>query len=128
MEAVNLTKKYGNFYALRDLNVKFEGAKCIGYLGPNGAGKTTTLKLFTNLLNPTSGEAIINGYNVKKELKKALKDVGTLIETPGFYSYLTPVELLNMLCEIRMANKCDVKNALEEVGMYEWKDKKVGKY
>ncbi len=128
MEAVNLTKKYGNFYALRDLNVKFEGAKCIGYLGPNGAGKTTTLKLFTNLLNPTSGEAIINGYNVKKELKKALKDVGTLIETPGFYSYLTPVELLNMLCEIRMANKCDVKNALEEVGMYEWKDKKVGKF
>ncbi len=128
MEAVSLTKKYGNFYALRDLNVKFEGAKCIGYLGPNGAGKTTTLKLFTNLLNPTSGEAIINGYNVKKELKKALKDVGTLIETPGFYSYLTPVELLNMLCEIRMANKCDVKNALEEVGMYEWKDKKVGKF
>jgi len=128
MEAVNLTKKYRNFYALRDLNVKFEGAKCIGYLGPNGAGKTTTLKLFTNLLNPTSGEAIINGYNVKKELKKALKDVGTLIETPGFYSYLTPVELLNMLCEIRMANNCDVKNALEEVGMYEWKDKKVGKF
>ena len=128
MEAVNLTKKYRNFYALRDLNVKFEGAKCIGYLGPNGAGKTTTLKLFTNLLNPTRGEAIINGYNVKKELKKALKDVGTLIETPGFYSYLTPVELLNMLCEIRMANNCDVKNALEEVGMYEWKDKKVGKF
>ncbi len=128
MEAVNLTKKYGNFYALRDLNVKFEGAKCIGYLGPNGAGKTTTLKLFTNLLNPTSGEAIINGYNVKKDLKKALKEVGTLIETPGLYSYLTPFELLNMLCEIRMEDKCDVKNALEEVGMYEWKDKKVGKF
>ncbi len=128
MEAINLTKKYGNFVALNNLNIKFEGSKCVGYLGPNGAGKTTTLKLFTNLLNPTSGEAIINGYNVRKELKKALKDVGTLIETPDFYPYLTPIELLKMLCEIRGTERCDIRNALEEVGMYEWRNKKVGKF
>ncbi len=127
VEAVNLTKKYGKFYALQDLNLKLEGAKCVGYLGPNGAGKTTTLKLFTHLLNPTSGDAIINGYSVKKEMKKALAEVGTLIETPGFYPYLTPLELLEMLCKIRGAS-CDLKNALKEVGMYEWRNKKVGKF
>ncbi len=128
IEAINLTKKYGNFFALKELNVKFEGAKCIGYLGPNGAGKTTTLKLFTNLLNPTSGKAIINGYCVKDESTKALSNVGTLIETPGLYPYLTPSELLQMLCELRMASNCDIKSALEEVGMYEWRNKKTGKF
>ncbi len=128
MEAKALTKKYGNFYALRELDLKVKGAKCVGYLGPNGAGKTTTLKLFTHLLNPTGGEALINGYSVQKEMKKALMEVGTLIETPDFYPYLTPEELLTMLCRIRGATKCDIKHALEEVGMYEWRGKKVGKF
>lgn len=128
MEAVNLTKKYGDFYALKELNLKISGSKCVGYLGPNGAGKTTTLKLFTHLLNPTRGEAIINGYNVAKDIKRALRDVGTLIETPDFYPYLTPIENLEMLCRIRFAERCDIKSALEEVGMYEWRNKKVGKF
>ena len=128
IEAINLTKKYGSFYALKDLNLKISGSKCVGYLGPNGAGKTTTLKLFTHLLNPTRGEAIINGYNVNKEIKKALRDVGTLIETPDFYPYLTPIETLEMLCRIRFADRCEIKNALEEVGMYEWRNKKIGKF
>ena len=128
MEAVDLTKKFGDLYALKDLNVKISGSKCVGYLGPNGAGKTTTLKLFTHLLNPTRGEAIINGYSVNKEIKKALKDVGALIETPDFYPYLTPIELLEMLCRIRFSSRCDIENALKEVGMYEWRNKKVGKF
>ncbi len=128
MEAVDLTKKYGEFYALRDLNLKISGSKCVGYLGPNGAGKTTTLKLFTHLLNPTRGEAIINGYSVARDIKNALRDVGALIETPDFYPYLTPVENLEMLCRIRFASRCDIKGALEEVGMYEWRNKKIGKF
>ncbi len=128
MEAINLTKRYGDLYALRNLNLKISGSKCVGYLGPNGAGKTTTLKLFTNLLNPTSGEAIINGYNVKKEPKKALMDVGALIETPDFYRYLTPEDHLRMICRLRNVNNCDIKNALEEVGMYQWRNKKIGKF
>ncbi len=128
LEAINLTKKYGNFYALKNLNLKVEGRKCVGYLGPNGAGKTTTLKLFTNLLNPTAGEAIINGYNVRKEPKKALMHVGALIETPDFYRNLTPEDHLRMICRLRNVDDCDIKNALEEVGMYRWRDKKIGKF
>ena len=128
IEAVELTKKYGDFYALRDLSIKAKGAKCIGYLGPNGAGKTTTLKLFTNLLRPTKGDAIIDGYNVRKEAKKALKNVGALIETPNFYPYLTPMEILSMACEIRGVGKGDIKEILELVNLYDWRDKKVGKF
>ncbi len=128
LEAINLTKKYGELYALKNLNLRVEGNKCIGYLGPNGAGKTTTLKLFTNLLRPTQGDAIINGYNVKKEVKKALEDVGTLIETPNFYPYLNPMEILSMACGIRGVDKCDIKDALEKVRLYEWRNMKVGKF
>ncbi len=128
LEAINLSKKYGNFYALKNLNLRVEGGKCIGYLGPNGAGKTTTLKLFTNLLRPTSGEAIINGYSVQKNMKRALEDVGTLIETPNFYPYLTPREVLSMLCDIRGADKKEIENVLETVRLSNWKNKKVGKF
>jgi ABC-type multidrug transport system ATPase subunit len=46
LEAVGLSKKFGNFAALTDLNLKLQGAKCVGFLGPNGAGKTTTMKIF----------------------------------------------------------------------------------
>jgi ABC-2 type transport system ATP-binding protein len=128
IETINLSKRYGNFYALKNLNLKVEGGKCLGYLGPNGAGKTTTLKLLTNLIRPTSGEVIINGYSVQKNMKKALEDVGTLIETPDFYPYLTPLEILSMICDIRGKDKKNIKNALKETNLYQWRNKKVGKF
>ena len=128
IEAINLSKKYGNFYAIKNLNLKAEGGKCLGLLGPNGAGKTTTLKLFTNLLHPTSGEVIINGYSVHKDVKNALKDVGTLIETPNFYPYLTPIEILSLMCDIRGAPKKNIKNALKDTKLYKWRHTKLGKF
>src|ERR1035441_839764 len=101
IEAINLTKQYGAFTALSDLNLRIEGAKCVGFLGPNGAGKTTTLKMFTDLIRPTKGQALINGINVHTQKKIALANVGTLIETPEIYSSLTPREALTMIAEIR---------------------------
>ncbi len=132
IEAINLTKQYGEFAALIDLNLKIEGAKCVGFLGPNGSGKTTTLKMFTDLIRPTKGEALINGLNVHKQKKKALESVGTLIETPEIYSSLTPREALTMIAEIRGVpggeRKKQVEEAMAEVHMEEWIDKRVGKF
>ena len=79
IEAVGLSKTYGSFHALTDLNLKIEGSKCVGFLGPNGAGKTTTLKIFTDLIRPSTGHAFINGANVHTQKKSALGSVGTLI-------------------------------------------------
>jgi ABC-2 type transport system ATP-binding protein len=132
IEAVNLTKQYGTFTALSELNLKIEGTKCVGFLGPNGSGKTTTLKMFTDLIRPSKGEALINDINVHTQKKHALEAVGTLIETPEIYSSLTPREALTMIAEIRGVGKKErkkrVEEAVAEVRMEEWIDKRVGKF
>jgi ABC-2 type transport system ATP-binding protein len=132
IEAVNLTKKYGAFTALSDLNLKIEGTKCVGFLGPNGSGKTTTLKMFTDLIRPSSGQALINGVNVHTQKKQALETVSSLIETPEIYASLTPREALTMIAEIRGVPKHErgkrVEEAVAEVHMEAWIDKRVGKF
>jgi ABC-2 type transport system ATP-binding protein len=132
IEAVGLSKKYGSFAALSDLTLKIEGTKCVGFLGPNGSGKTTTLKLFTDLIRPSAGQALINGFNVHTNKKKALESVGSLIETPEIYSALTPREGLMMIAEIRGIpgdeRKKRIEEAVAEVNMEEWIDKRVGKF
>jgi ABC-2 type transport system ATP-binding protein len=132
VEAVKLTKQYGSFTAVSGLNLKIEGAKCVGFLGPNGAGKTTTLKMFTDLIRPSSGEALINGINVHTNKKAALASVAALIETPEIYPSLTPREGLSMIAEIRGVPTDEIKKRIEEavseVHMTEWLDKRVGRF
>jgi ABC-2 type transport system ATP-binding protein len=132
LEAVKLTKRFGSFPAVTDLNLKIEGSKCVGFLGPNGAGKTTTLKMFTDLIRPSSGQALINGVNVHTNKKQALASVATLIETPEIYPAITPREALRMIAEIRGVPVAErnsrIEEAVKEVHMEEWIDKRVGKF
>lgn len=132
LEAVNLSKRFGAFNAVSNLNLKIEGSKCVGFLGPNGAGKTTTLKMFTDLIRPSSGQALINGVNVHTNKRQALASVGTLIETPEIYPALTPREALRMIAEIRGVpadqREQRIDAALAEVHMSEWVDKRVGRF
>ncbi len=132
IEAVNLTKRYGSFTALSNLNLKIEGAKCVGFLGPNGAGKTTTLKIFTDMIKATDGKALINGISVHENKRSALAHVGDLIESPEIYPALTPNEALSMVAEIRGVARSErakkIDEAISEVKMNDWKNKKVGKF
>jgi len=132
IQAVNLTKKYGYFTAVDNLNLKIEGSKCVGFLGPNGAGKTTTLKIFTDMIFASSGSALINGVPVHSNKKEALKHCGSLIETPEIYPSFTPRVALSMIAEIRgiaaSERKKRIEEAVSEVKMQEWMDKKVGKF
>ncbi len=132
IEAVNLSKRYGSFTALSNLNLKIEGSKCVGFLGPNGAGKTTTLKIFTDMIRASEGKALINGIDVHESKKKALESCGALIESPEIYPSLTPREALSMVADIRGLSREDkkerIKEAVAEVKMEEWLDKKVGKF
>lgn len=131
MEAINLTKKYGDLIALDNLNLKIEGAKCVGFLGPNGAGKTTTLKIFTDLIRASMGMALINGLSVHENKRETLGRCGTLIESPEIYPSLTPNKALSMVAELHGIQRSErtrrVEEVMTEVKMDEWKDKKIGK-
>jgi ABC-2 type transport system ATP-binding protein len=131
LEARGLTRRFGSFTALDHLNLKVEGAKCVGFLGPNGAGKTTTLKLLTNMIFPTEGEGYLNGISVKDDRKRALSDAGVLIESPEIYPSLTPNEALEMVAELRGVPASEqrdrIRTVLAEVKMSDWATQKVGR-
>jgi ABC-2 type transport system ATP-binding protein len=105
IEVDDLTKTYGAgrraARALDGASFRYEGSGAIGYLGPNGAGKSTTLKLLVGLLAPTRGVARLNGVDVVESRKRALWDVGAVIETPEPYPTQTIREALEMVGRFR---------------------------
>ncbi|HZY69666.1 MAG TPA: ABC transporter ATP-binding protein [Thermoplasmata archaeon] len=132
LEAVKLTKRFGAFTALDALDLKLEGAKCVGFLGPNGAGKTTALKLLTDMIFPTAGDCYVNGIPVRGHRKQALADVGALIESPEIYPSLTPRQALEMVADLRGVPVSErqgrIDEVLGEVKMTDWADRRVGRF
>ncbi len=128
-----LVKTYkGGFKAVDTLNLRVEKGAFMGFLGPNGAGKTTTIKIMTNLLSTTSGRTLLNGVDAMKDPKRALADVGAVVETPEFYPFLTPVETLEYLGRLRGMSKDHLRTRIDEVlrlvKMQEFKDKRIGEF
>jgi len=101
----NVSKRYGDLVALNRVSFSVNGAGCLVLLGPNGAGKTTLMKIMTNIIRPSEGEVRINGFNVRENPGKALETVGSLIEQPEFYPYITGYEALMFTCMIRGISK-----------------------
>ena len=132
IEIVNLRKEYGSFTAVNDLTLSVRKNSFTGFLGPNGAGKSTTLKILTNLIRATSGEAYLNGVDVVKDPSAALSTVGTVVETPQFYGYLTPRQTMKYIGEIlgmkSESIQSETEAILEMVKMTEWGDKKLGTF
>jgi len=132
IELVGLRKEYGQFVAINDLNLSIKKNSFTGFLGPNGAGKSTALKILTHLTNATKGDVFLNGVDVASNPKKALSGVGTVVETPEFYTYLTPTETMMYIGEIlgmsHEAIKSETQMILEEVKMTEWADKRIGTF
>ncbi|MEM0156319.1 MAG: ABC transporter ATP-binding protein [Thermoplasmataceae archaeon] len=115
INAVNLTKTFGVERGVTSLNFKFDKPGLVGYLGPNGAGKTTTLKLFSNLLFPTSGEALVNGINVREKPAEALSNISTLVESPEPYPHQTASEFLHFVGKIRGMSYSDTEARIKEL-------------
>ena len=132
IELINLRKEYGAFVAVDDLSLKIKKNSFTGLLGPNGAGKSTSLKILTNLITPTSGTVELNGINVNKNPWEALLTVGTVVETPEFYLYLTPKETFRYLGQLLGMSSESIKyetdTILEKVKMTQWADKKLGTF
>jgi ABC-2 type transport system ATP-binding protein len=127
-----LTKYYGKFLALDGLSLKVEENSNIGLLGPNGAGKSTTLKILCGLIRASSGSASVHGINVAEKPEQALSKIGAIIETPEFYSYLTPEEILGYLGKIRGMKgsylKQRIKEVIEQVRLEQWTRQRIEKF
>ncbi|MBE5994461.1 MAG: ABC transporter ATP-binding protein [Paenibacillaceae bacterium] len=125
IETINLTKQYGEQKSVNNLNLQVRQGRIYGLLGRNGAGKTTTMKLLLNLTDPTSGEIRIFGTNIKKDAKKILPRIGSLIEAPGFYPNLTGSENLKIFALLRgTPTRNAIQDSLETVGL-PYGDKKL---
>jgi ABC-2 type transport system ATP-binding protein len=91
----NLTKRYGDFYALNQLNIQVESGQILGFIGPNGAGKTTTIKILVGLSRPTSGRALINGIDCSQESARIKRLVGYMPDKFGSYDNMRVREYLD---------------------------------
>ncbi len=133
IQVENLVKTYNQrVTALKGISLAIEKGDVVGYLGPNGAGKTTTIKILTNLIKPTSGHAYVNGIDVSKKPKEALRYVGALIEVPGVYDYLTPHEMLSYFGRIYRMDSGQIRRrideALELVNLSDWTRERIGSF
>ncbi len=96
----NLTKRFGAKCAVESLNLNIPPGTFFCFLGPNGAGKTTTIKMLTGLLHPTSGSAVIGGYDIQKQPVEAKRLLGYVPDQPFLYDKLTGNEFMQFVAGI----------------------------
>ena len=132
IEIKNLVKKYKNIIAVDNTNLKINDNEIFGLLGPNGAGKTTLIHILATLIKPSSGTAIINGYDIINEPSKVRSSIGIVFQAPSSDDILTGYEnlkihslLYNVDSHIREKRISDV---LELVGLTNRKNDQVKKY
>ncbi len=101
LEVRNLTKRFGNVLAVDDISFSVKKGEVFGMLGTNGAGKTTTMKILSCILNPTSGQALVDGLDVTKDQLGVKRRIGYLPEMPNLFEKLTGREFMRMLGTLR---------------------------
>ena len=132
IELVDLTKKYGTFTAVDQLNLTIQKGEIFGLLGPNGAGKSTTILMMLGLTEPTSGSVSVCGINSTSNPIEVKRKVGYLPEDVGFYDDRTGIE--NLLYTARLNQLPDsvalqkAEQLLIRVGLTDVRNKKVGQY
>ncbi|WP_055110110.1 ABC transporter ATP-binding protein [Paenibacillus ihumii] len=94
LKVEHLRKKIGRKWIVQDVTFEVREGEVFGFLGPNGAGKTTTIRMLVDLIRPTEGKVMICGYDVRKQPEQALAYVGSIVENPEVYPYLTGWENL----------------------------------
>lgn len=94
----NLVKNYGNFQAVKGISFDVYEGEIFGLLGPNGAGKSTTLEIIETLREKTSGEVIVDGFNLDKKPGEIKKIIGVQLQTSGYYPGLNLLQLIELFC------------------------------
>lgn len=105
IKTIGLSKNYGKFIGISDMNLTVRQGEIFGFLGPNGAGKTTTIRLLLGLMKPTSGEIEILGRNNIQLKSTYMNDIGYLPGDLGLYNDMTGIEYLHHFLKLRKGNK-----------------------
>ena len=122
----DLSKNYGSIKALDGVSFAVPQGSVFGILGPNGSGKTTLLGIVMNVLNATSGSFAWNKQQASDA--QIRKQIGTLLETPNFYHYLSAENNLKIAAKIKGRGLDDISDVLKTVNLYERKDSKFNTY
>jgi len=94
IQVEHLVKKFKDITAVNDVSFEVEEGEIFGFLGPNGAGKTTTINILCTLLKPTSGQAILNGFNVTTQQNQVRQSIGLVFQDPSLDEYISALENL----------------------------------
>ena len=129
LECRDLHKKFGKKEILKGISLEASEGDILGFIGPNGAGKTTTIKLILGLQSITSGSVKINGYDIQKDFTNAIKKVGTIVENPDLYMYMSGYENLKMISNLYTGvTKERIDEVIKLVGLENRIKDKVSKY
>lgn len=132
LKLTNLTKKFGNFTAVNNINLEINAGDFFGFLGQNGAGKTTTIKMITGLFAPTNGSVHIGGYDIQKNHIEAKKLIGYIPDQPFLYEKLTGKEFLFFCGGLYKIEKSKLKNKIDEtidqLKIEQWVNKRTEEY
>lgn len=127
IEVNQVSKKISGRQILENISFKIAPGRIMGFIGPNGAGKTTMLKMLTGLMFPNSGEIKICGYDIQKDFEKAAFNLGTIIENPEFYNYMSGFRNLQIFANMtrRVITNEEIMQTLAHTGLIGAEKKKV---
>ncbi len=121
IEVEGLSKRYGDYEAVRDLSFQIGAGEVVGFLGPNGAGKTTTMRILTGFIAPTDGSVRIAGFDIFAQGLEARRSIGYLPEMPPLYPEMTPLGYIDFVAKLkdvpRSKRKAAVERALSLCGL-----------
>jgi ABC-2 type transport system ATP-binding protein len=130
IEVRNLTKRYGDVVAIRDISFTAATGQVLGFLGPNGAGKTTTMRVITGYMPATSGTVKVAGYDIFDDSFEVRKRIGYLPESPPLYNDMTVTAYLRFVGRIRGIPKAELGDSVDRVlrtcGLAEVTDRVIG--
>ena len=115
IETKSLTKLFGDVIAVNDISFSVEKGEIFGFLGPNGAGKSTTMMILTTLLKPTSGQALISGFDVTSNAKQVRENIGYVQQESTVDEYLTGRENLILQAKLNHIPKSEINKRIDEV-------------
>jgi ABC-2 type transport system ATP-binding protein len=115
IEVRNLTKRYGEFVAVRGISFTAAPGQILGFLGPNGAGKTTTMRIITGFMPATSGTVKVAGYDIFDDSYEVRKRIGYLPENPPLYSDMTVTGYLRFVGRIRGISRAELNDSVDRV-------------